>query len=131
MVEDNPADALLVGEAIGLEGLPLEVFTAPDGEAAISFIETTGNDPRFPPLDAVLLDLNLPKVDGFEVLRRIRASERYKNLPVVVLSSSDSLSDRTGSAALGARYFRKRPDYQEFLKIGAVLRRMLEENGLL
>jgi CheY-like chemotaxis protein len=131
MVEDNLADALLVREALGAEGLPLEIHAALDGEAAIAFIEKAEKDPLGTPLHAVLLDLNLPRVDGFEVLRRIRASERYRNLPVIVLSSSDSLSDRSGSAKLGARYFRKRPDYQEFLKIGSEVRRLLEDNGLL
>jgi DNA-binding response OmpR family regulator len=131
MVEDNLADALLVREAIGAEGLPLEVLAASDGEMAISFVERAEQDPDAPSPDAVLLDINLPKVDGFDVLRRIRASERFKNLPVIVLSSSDSLADRTEGAKLGAGYFRKRPDYEEFLKIGAVVRRLLEDNGLL
>jgi CheY-like chemotaxis protein len=131
MVEDNLADALLVREAIGAEGLPLEIHSAADGEVAISFIEKAEKDPRGAPLDAVLLDLNLPKIDGFEVLRRIRASERYKDLPVIVLSSSDSVADRSGTAKLGARYFRKRPNYQEFLKIGPAVRQLLEDNGLL
>jgi len=131
MVEDNLADALLVREAIGMEGLQLELHNAVDGEKAIAFVERAEKDPTAAPLDAVLLDLNLPKVDGFDVLRRIRASERLKNVPVIILSSSDSVSDRREGARLGAGYFRKRPDYQEFLKVGSVIRRLLEENGLL
>ena len=131
MVEDNLADALLVREAIGMEGLQLELHNAVDGEKAIAFVERAEKDPNGAPLDAVLLDLNLPKVDGFDVLRRIRASERLKNVPVIILSSSDSMSDRREGARLGAGYFRKRPDYQEFLKVGQVIRRLLEENGLL
>jgi CheY-like chemotaxis protein len=131
MVEDNPADVLLVREAIGMEGLPLEIHLAADGEMAISLIEKSENDPHTPALDAVFLDLNLPKIDGFDVLRRIRSSARYKNLPVIVVTSSDSLADKTGSAKLGASYFRKRPDYQEFLKIGPAIRLFLEEHGLL
>ena len=131
MVEDNLADVLLMREAIGMEGLPLDIQAATDGEMAIAVIEKSEKDPDAPALDAVVLDLNLPKIDGFEVLRRIRASERYGNLPVIVVTSSDSIADRSGSAQLGASYFRKRPSYDEFLKVGSAIRRLLEENGLL
>jgi len=98
---------------------------------AIDFIRKAENDTNAPVLDAVLLDLNLPKVDGFEVLRRIRSSARYKHLPVILLTSSDSMSDRREGARLGAGYFRKRPDYEEFLKVGQAIREFLEQNGLL
>ena len=131
MVEDNLADALLVREAIRIEGLPVEVFAAADGELAISFIESAENDPNAPSPDAAILDINLPKVDGFEVLRRIRASARYKHLPVIVLTSSDSPTDRSESARMGNGYFRKRPDYDEFMKIGPAIRQLLDQNGLL
>jgi chemotaxis family two-component system response regulator Rcp1 len=131
MVEDNLADALLVREAIRVEGLPLEVFAASDGELAISFIENAEKDPNAPSPDAAVLDINLPKIDGFEVLRRIRSSERYKHLPVIVLTSSDSPTDRNESARMGNGYFRKRPDYDEFLKIGPAIRELLVQNGLL
>jgi chemotaxis family two-component system response regulator Rcp1 len=131
MVEDNPADALLLREAIGIEGLPLELCPASDGELALAFVDRTERDPEGQPLDAVLLDLNLPKVDGFTVLRRIRTVERFKTLPVIVLSSSDSPRDRSEGARLGAFYFRKGQSYDEFLKIGPEIRRVLEQNGLL
>jgi CheY-like chemotaxis protein len=131
MVEDNLADALLVREAIEMEGLKLNIEAALDGEMAIDFIRKAENDTNAPVLDAVLLDLNLPKVDGFEVLRRIRSSARYKHLPVILLTSSDSMSDRREGARLGAGYFRKRPDYEEFLKVGQAIREFLEQNGLL
>ena len=131
MVEDNLADALLVREAIQLEGLDLNIQPAIDGEMAIAAIERAEKDPDTAPLDAVLLDLNLPRVDGFGVLRRIRASQRFHQLPVIVITSSDSFEDRREGAKLGASYFRKRPDYDEFLKVGGVIRRFLEQHGLL
>ena len=131
MVEDNLADALLVREAIQLEGLELNIQPALDGEMAIAAIERAEKDPDTAPLDAVLLDLNLPRVDGFGVLRRIRASQRFHQLPVIVITSSDSLADRREGANLGAAYFRKRADYDEFLKVGGVIRHFLEEHGLL
>jgi DNA-binding response OmpR family regulator len=78
-----------------------------------------------------LLDLNLPKVDGFEVLRRLRESKRLAQIPVLIVSSSDSPGDRRAAAALGAGYFRKSTSYEEFLKLGSVLKKILEANGLL
>jgi CheY-like chemotaxis protein len=131
MVEDNLADALIVREAIQMEGLQLNIQTALDGEMAIAAIERAEIDPDGAPLDAVLLDLNLPRIDGFEVLRRLRASSRFRHLPVMVITSSDSLADRREGAQLGAAYFRKRPEYDEFLKVGGVIRRFLAEHGLL
>src|SRR5262245_57666843 len=72
MVEDNLADALIVREAIILERLPVELRLAKDGEAAWSFIENAESDPQAPCPQALLLDLNLPKMDGFQILKRLR-----------------------------------------------------------
>ena len=79
-------------------------------------------------LSLILLDLNLPKVDGFDVLRRLRASEKCKDVPVIVITSSDSPADRSQAASLGAGYFRKPPSYEEYLKLGAVLRQLLKDH---
>jgi DNA-binding response OmpR family regulator len=98
---------------------------------AVAAIERAEKDPAAAPLDAVLLDINLPRIDGFEVLRRIRASQRLHDLPVIVITSSDSLADRRVGASLGAAWFRKRPNYDEFLKVGGVIRHFLEDHGLL
>lgn len=118
-------------EAIRMEKLPLDVHVAADGERAMEFLERAERDPDAPRPHLMLLDLNLPKVDGFDVLRRIRASEKYKNLPVIIITSSDSPDDRSESARLGAGYFRKPPSYEAFLKIGSALRQFLEDRGLL
>lgn len=131
MVEDNLADALLVREALRAEGLLLEVHAAIDGEQAISFIEKAESDPAAPAPDIAILDINLPRIDGFEVLRRIRSSPRFQNLPVMVVTSSDSPADRSESSRIANGYFRKCPDYDEFLKIGPAIRRMMEQNNLL
>jgi DNA-binding response OmpR family regulator len=120
-----------VREAVGAVGLPVEVYAATDGERAIDFIAKAEMDSDAPCPDVLLLDLNLPKIEGFEVLRRLRASHKCKNIPVVVVSSSDSPGDRSEAANLGARYFRKPVSYEEFLKIGPFLRAFLEESGLL
>jgi len=131
LAEDNFPDALLVREAIRTQGLPLDVHLVPDGQAAIEFIERAEQNPQAPRPDFLLLDLNLPKRDGFEVLRRLRASPKFQNTPVLVITSSDSPQDLKQSEEFGARYFRKTPSYEEFLKLGGVLRRLLNEFGLL
>jgi chemotaxis family two-component system response regulator Rcp1 len=131
LAEDNLPDALLVREAIHLAGLPLDVHAATDGEGAVAFIERAEEDSEAPRPDVILVDLNLPKVDGFGVLRRVRASEKYKDVPVLIITSSDSPADRNEGAKLDAGYFRKPADYEEFLKIGSVLKDFLEKKGVL
>jgi len=120
---------LLVREVIRLENLPLVVHLAPDGQRAIEFIEKAEKDPDAPFPQLILLDLNLPKKDGFEVLRRLRASEKCKGVPVVIVTSSDAPTDLSQAIALGAGYFRKPPSYEEFLKLGEVLRKLIPNEG--
>lgn len=131
LAEDNLPDALLVQEAIRQENLPVQVRLATDGEQAIAFIEKAENDPAASCPDILLLDLNLPKIDGFEVLRRIRSSVRCRDAAVLIVTSSDSPEDRSQAAKLGAGYFRKPISYTEFLKLGSVLRRFLQDRGIL
>lgn len=130
LAEDNLPDVLLVLEVIRLAGLPLEVRSVADGAAAIEAV--LGDDPggttKYPEL--LILDLNLPKVDGFEVLERVRAHERSKQIPVLIVTSSDSAADRQRAAQLGARYFRKPPSYEAFLELAGVLKQILADNGI-
>ncbi len=118
-------------EAIRKEALPVELFVAKDGQEAIDFIARAETDPDAPSPQLLLVDLNLPKRDGFEVLRRLRESEKCGDVPVLVVTSSDSPTDQTAAAELGAWYFRKPPSYEEFLKLGRVMKRMLLERGIL
>jgi two-component system, chemotaxis family, response regulator Rcp1 len=129
LAEDNLPDALLVREAIRHENLPIDLHVVSDGQQAIDFIERAENDENAPCPQCMLLDLNLPKVEGFEILRRLRGSEKCGGIPVVVITSSDSPVDRSRAAALGAGYFRKPPSYEEFLKLGAVLKRLIGKQG--
>jgi CheY-like chemotaxis protein len=128
VAEDNLPDALIVREVVLAEGLPLEMHVVSDGAQAVAFIARAEEDGNAPCPHFILLDLNLPKVDGWEVLRRIRASEKCKNVPVIIITSSDSPADRSAAASLGAGYFRKPPSYEEFLKLGAVLRQLLKDH---
>lgn len=128
LVEDNAADAMLVEEAIQMHDVPVDLHIVVDGEEAIAFIERAERDPQSPCPDMVLLDLNLPKRSGTDVLQRIRGSERCKHVPVVILTSSDSPKDREDASRLGAdRYFRKPTDYDGYMKVGTVLNEILAE----
>jgi len=120
----------MVREAIQTENLPFELHLATDGQKAIDFIARAEQDPGAPCPQFLLLDLNLPKKDGFEVLRRLRASSVCKDIPVLIITSSDSPSDLSQAAAFGAGYFRKPPSYDEFLKLGGVLRQLLADSGV-
>jgi DNA-binding response OmpR family regulator len=130
LAEDNLPDALLVREAIRVENLPVEIHHASDGEKAVAFLVSAEKDAAAACPDVLILDLNLPKIDGLEVLQRVRAS-KLRDIPVLVVTSSDSAHDRTKVAKLGARYFRKPHTYEEFQKIGPAIKGLLEENGLL
>lgn len=118
LVEDSPDDEALTLRALKKNKLLNEVFVAHDGAEALAFLfgdEVSGvkSAGRLPEL--VLLDLNLPKVNGLEVLRRIRADERTRMLPVVILTTSDEDRDRVESYRFGANsYIRKPVDFEQF-----------------
>lgn len=131
LAEDNLPDALLIGEVIRMADLPVELHVESDGELALEFFAKAEKDPNAPQPDFLLLDLNLPKVDGIALLRRLREREQWKSLPVMVITSSNAPEDRSVAAGLGASYFRKPANYEAFLKLGDTLRQFLMENSLL
>ena len=127
LAEDNRADALIVEEAISLYGLPIELHVVEDGEKAFKFIDRAENDPQFPCPELLLLDLNLPKRSGLEVLERLRASPLCSDIPVLVITSSNSAKDRKEISRLGASgYFQKPASYDAFLKVGEALKNLLD-----
>lgn len=119
LVEDNPDDALLTLRALEKNNILNEVIIARDGAEALDYLMGTGvhadhNPEEIPEL--VLLDLRLPKVDGLEVLRRMRADEHTRPLPVVVLTTSDEDQDIIKSYRLGANsYIRKPVNFNQFI----------------
>lgn len=119
LVEDNPNDVELTLRAFEKSNTSNEIVVAPDGEQAIHYLFSTGphanrNPAKMP--DVVLLDMKLPKVDGLGVLRRMRADERTKRLPVVMLTSSKEEKDVLSSYDLGANsYVRKPVDFGQFV----------------
>ncbi len=120
LVEDNPNDEALTLRALRKSNIANEVVVAHDGVEALDFLFCTGvytgRDPHEVP-EVVLLDLKLPKVDGLEVLRRIRTDERTQLLPVVILTSSREDQDRLKGYKLGANsYICKPVDFDQFVK---------------
>jgi CheY-like chemotaxis protein len=126
LVEDNPADVYLFRLALDAAGLNYELTVIADGAEALAFVQGEGKHASNPPPDLVVLDINLPKSDGIQVLRAIRRNERFANIPVVITSSSPSLPPRAAAEQLDfARYIRKPPDLEDFLRIGEVLKDVL------
>lgn len=118
LVEDNPDDEALTLRALKKNNIQNEVVVARDGAEALDYLFGTGRysgrDKSVMPT-VVLLDLKLPKVDGLEVLRRLRADERAKLLPVVILTSSKEEQDLVRGYSLGANsYIRKPVDFSQF-----------------
>ena len=118
LVEDNPDDELLTLRALHTGQLANEIVVTRDGAEAVDYLFGKGAYAGRPAEDApefILLDLKLPKLDGLEVLQRIRADERTCRLPVVILTSSDEESDILQSYQRGANsYIRKPVDFIQF-----------------
>src|SRR5579871_2356442 len=128
IVEDNRADAFLIRESIEKAGLDAELHFAQDGERAVRFIEQADGDLSAPCPALIILDINLPRLPGREVLLRIKQSRRCAAAPVIVVTSSNSAKDRTDMAQLGVKdYFCKPSSYAEFLKLGDSVKRFLAE----
>ena len=118
LVEDNPDDEALTLRALRKNNIKNEIVVARDGAEALDFLFATGahagRDTSVLP-QVVLLDLKLPKIDGLEVLRRLRADERTRLLPVVILTSSKEEQDLLRGYSLGANsYIRKPVDFNQF-----------------
>jgi len=120
LVEDNPDDEKLTLRALHKNKISNEVVVAHDGVEALEYLlgnETQAGSNLNPLPQVVLLDLKLPKLDGLEVLRRLRAHERTKLLPVVILTSSNEEQDRISGYSLGANsYVRKPVDFNQFME---------------
>ncbi len=118
LVEDNPDDELLAVRALKISNIKNKIIIARDGVEALDYLFGTGKyqgrDLNDMP-QIILLDLKLPKIDGLEVLKKIRGNDRTKLLPVAVLTSSKEEKDMVDSYTLGANsYIRKPVDFDQF-----------------
>jgi two-component system, response regulator len=119
LVEDNADDEALTLRALNKSKVANKIIVVRDGAEALDYLFCTGSYAERDPFDlpqVILLDLKLPKVDGLEVLRRIRANDRTKMLPVVILTSSKEEQDMGNAYASGANsYVRKPVDFNQFV----------------
>ena len=124
VIDDNPADSEMLRVALAEAGAPVDIEVMPNGQAALEYLGVIEGKPpsgsRPHPCDLVLLDLNLPCMNGFEVLERLRAAEHLKMLPVVMMSGSSNNEEIDRSYRLGANsYICKPPHLEEIFSTAA------------
>lgn len=118
LVEDNPGDVRLTREALKEHRIFNNLSVAVDGVEAMEFLKKTGGYHNAPTPDIILLDLNLPKKDGREVLQEIKQDASLKKIPVVVLSTSESETDILGSYDNYANCYITKPiDFDQFINV--------------
>jgi len=122
LVEDNPADVFMVQEAFREHDIRAVLHIVQDGEDATRFIDAADTNESAPTPELVLLDLNLPKRSGTEVLAYLRRSKRSANAKVLIVTSSNSPRDRAATQQMGIiGHFLKPPQFEEFLRIGEIV----------
>jgi chemotaxis family two-component system response regulator Rcp1 len=125
--EDNPADVYLVREALREHGVDCALRVASDGAEMLRLISSEDALAAAQHLGLIILDLNLPRHDGSEILQRLRETRELAQVPVVVLTSSDSPRDRLVAREFGAACFLRKPsNLEQFLSLGAVFKDLLE-----
>jgi CheY-like chemotaxis protein len=126
VVEDNPADLYILCKALQEVGLRFSVDHLEDGEAALDFLLRRGKYSTAQRPDVVILDLNLPRINGDEVLGRVRSHPNHRDLPVIVLTTSGTAEDRQKMATLGvAHYFVKSGDLSSYLEVGRAIQKLM------
>jgi len=129
LAEDNPGDVLLVQKALQVHHILHRLYVVHDG--ALAWVAHIGEPGGTPQPDLLLLDLNLPKVDGRQILSEFRKHPGCSESPVIAVTSSDAPRDRERMAELGvARYFRKPMEFDAFLQLGALVRDVVAEAAI-
>jgi CheY-like chemotaxis protein len=130
LAEDNPADVYLIREALKEHHVDCSVRVASDGQEVLRIIAGETTEDTAQRLRLIILDLNLPRHDGIEILERLRDTNTMSGVPVVILTSSDSPRDRLLASQLGAtRYLRKPSSLEQFLDLGAVFKDLLGQGS--
>lgn len=129
-MEDNPGDILLVQKALEDRHIAHELHVVTDGGEALAYVARMGQPGEPPCPDVLLIDLNLTKADGLEVLGEFRKHPACKDTPVIVISSAEAPKDSVRMNELGvARYFRKPSSLDAFLELGDVVREVSEDSA--
>uniref|UniRef100_Q026N4 Response regulator receiver protein n=1 Tax=Solibacter usitatus (strain Ellin6076) TaxID=234267 RepID=Q026N4_SOLUE len=127
LAEDNPADVYLIRTALDEHGVKVPLQVAADGREVLQILYQQALLPE-PQLKLIILDLNLPRHDGIEILQRLNETKALADIPVVVLTSSDSPRDRIAATELGvSRILRKPSNLEQFLSLGAIFKEILGE----
>lgn len=108
LVEDNPADVCLTQEALKEADIPHHLQVAEDGVVALEYLQQTEKSGAIRP-DIILLDLNMPRMGGHELLERIKSDDLFKSIPVIILSSSTAAEDISRAYALNANCYTRKP----------------------
>lgn len=125
LVEDNPSDVLLVEEALREHNVSADLEVLADGEVAYSYWDRFSRTGGPPCPDLVLLDINLPKRDGMEILQRIRETPHCAELKVIIVSSSMKTDDLEKARQMGVyEYFRKPSHLDAFMQLGLIIKRL-------
>jgi two-component system, chemotaxis family, response regulator Rcp1 len=126
VIEDNGADVFLLGRALNQQDRRFELISLTDGDAALAFIRREGAYANAAIPDLILVDLNLPKCDGEDILRAIGHTKHLAGVPVCAWSSSQSRRDRDLLKELGVvRFITKPSGLDQFMEIGKILRDLL------
>jgi CheY-like chemotaxis protein len=126
LVEDTEPDALLVREALEQSGLKFDLRVLDDGEQGVDFIDALDRDAALACPHLFLLDLNLPRKTGVQILERVKQSPACRQVPVVILTSSASYKDKAHATQLNvAGYFRKPSRLDEFMRLGPYVKDLL------
>ena len=129
-VEDEDAAVFLLETALKEACIPVRLYRVSDGEQALAFLTRSGRYEKAPRPDLILLDVNLPRKNGLEVLAEIQSSESLRSIPTVIFTSSALASDRTKSLALGAQeYITKPSTFDTFLEAVTRVCSYLPPNG--
>lgn len=135
LVEDNPADIHITRRALRDSKIPVELIVVRDGQEAVDYLFRLGShaaNPTWRKPDLILLDLNLPRLTGREVLQRVRAAELLRLVPVVVLSTSSREEDVEALYASGANtYIEKPQDFGRFVEVLQTIQRYWLDTALL
>jgi CheY-like chemotaxis protein len=113
LIEDNDGDAFLISELLRDVGVPMNITIASDGQIALDILNKDKGHSTASTPDFVVLDLNLPNVNGFDVLRRIRTSPSLRTLPVVVMTGSLNPEDEALARSIGVADYRIKPAHSD------------------